>query len=414
MNYRVQAVLLTLIPAGGICSSGLTQEPGFPEVEVEEIVAERVEPERVGVFGSLMWIAERQQEDGAWPEQVVNDDSKRVLLSKNHATALGLLAMLGAGQTHKEGRWKKEMAKALEYLVKQVRDEKEFADLRGGGDLQDHGVAAVALCEAYTMTLDRELLAPAQLAVRYTERCQNESGGWGRHPGKPDDIHQMGWHVMTLRSAWLGQLMTRENTVQRLDAFLDSQQVDDGRWYQRVMDGRDGKATAIGLLGRGETGWNPEKDQRWHAGAKWLCEQGLAEHDVEYNFWATQVVHHAPLETWEKWNEVMRDQLLQSQWKSGGHVGSWFDPKDRQADRGRFYQTALHTMMLEFYYRHMTAYRHTWKAQVAEREEAAEREATAKEVDSIVPSPPGPQKGDPEGDAEERFGENPFGCSTSF
>ena len=60
----------------------------------------------------------------------------------------------------------------------------------------------------------------------------------------------------------------------------------------------------------------------------------------------------------EKWNKVMRDSLVESQSKNGHEVGSWFARGgDHGSDvGGRIYCTAMSTMILEVYYRHMPIY----------------------------------------------------------
>jgi len=78
-----------------------------------------------------------------------------------------------------------------------------------------------------------------------------------------------------------------------------------------------------------------------------------------FNYYATQVLHHYEGELWTKWNNVMRDQLVNSQSKAGHEAGSWFfGGGDHGSERGgRVYTTAMSTLTLEVYYRHMPIYR---------------------------------------------------------
>jgi hypothetical protein len=62
-------------------------------------------------------------------------------------------------------------------------------------------------------------------------------------------------------------------------------------------------------------------------------------------------------EAWEKWNNVMREYLPQTQLKSGGEAGSWDPGADTWGSSGgRLYVTCLSTYMLEVYYRHLPIY----------------------------------------------------------
>jgi hypothetical protein len=53
----------------------------------------------------------------------------------------------------------------------------------------------------------------------------------------------------------------------------------------------------------------------------------------------------------------MRDKMVNSQVTKGHARGSWFFPKSPHADSGgRLYCTAMATMILEVYYRHLPIY----------------------------------------------------------
>jgi hypothetical protein len=76
-----------------------------------------------------------------------------------------------------------------------------------------------------------------------------------------------------------------------------------------------------------------------------------------YNYYATQCMRHYDGELWDKWNVVMRDQLVNSQEKAGHLKGSWHQNGDHGSDRGgRLYCTSMATMILEVYYRHSPIY----------------------------------------------------------
>jgi hypothetical protein len=77
-----------------------------------------------------------------------------------------------------------------------------------------------------------------------------------------------------------------------------------------------------------------------------------------YNYYATQVMRHWEGERWKKWNSVMRDQLVKAQAQKGHETGSWYIQGDHHGQRGgRLYSTAMCTMVLEVYYRHLPIYR---------------------------------------------------------
>jgi hypothetical protein len=105
-------------------------------------------------------------------------------------------------------------------------------------------------------------------------------------------------------------------------------------------------------------GWKKENPSL-ERGVRQLSEWGPVKGDMYYDYYATQVMRHWEGELWEKWNSMMRDQLVNSQATVGHEAGSWyFKGGDHGADRGgRLYCTAMATMILEVYYRHLPIYR---------------------------------------------------------
>ena len=59
---------------------------------------------------------------------------------------------------------------------------------------------------------------------------------------------------------------------------------------------------------------------------------------------------------WEKWNKKMRDWLVKNQDRKGHREGSWYMGKQHTRQGGRLYCTAMATMILEVYYRHLPIY----------------------------------------------------------
>ena len=88
-----------------------------------------------------------------------------------------------------------------------------------------------------------------------------------------------------------------------------------------------------------------------------LLEKGP---DMYYNYYATQAVFQytgGEGSLWREWNDEMRDFLISTQAREGHEKGSWFLPGDgHNTTGGRLYVTAMATMILEVYYRHMPIY----------------------------------------------------------
>jgi hypothetical protein len=208
------------------------------------------------------------------------------------------------------------------------------------------------------MTHDKALMQPAQAALNHIVYAQDPvGGGWRYQPRTPGDTSAVGWQLMALKSGHMAYLNVPPQTVKLASQFLDSVQADSGAQYGYTSPatGRDG-TTAVGLLCRMYLGWKHDAPGII-GGAQYLGKKGPSKTNMYYNYYATQVMRHYEGDEWKKWNEVMREQLVNSQAKSGHETGSWHMGSDHSSDKGgRLYSTSMSTMILEVYYRHMPIY----------------------------------------------------------
>lgn len=318
-------------------------------------------PQRVGWdFLSLQWLAKQQAGNGGWSfaesENPFEDNYSNPgkCPSRSGATGLVLLAFLGAGETHQIGKYKPVVDKGLQYLLRQLEPGRHGANLCGEGDrMVWHGIATLALCEAYAMTRDEDLKKPAQRALDYIAAVQDKrSGGWPAClGGKPSPVASA-CQILALKSGHMGYLKINPKTVRRAARYFDDE------------PSGDRTEMVAGLLSRmlmhGET-----DTPAIRRATRRIVRRGPAEDDVVYNYFAQQILHHRELHAsadsqWRAWNGATREQLVNSQIRDGDERGSWWNPRDVRARQGgRLLQTALSTMTLEVYYRHLPIYSST-------------------------------------------------------
>ena len=116
------------------------------------------------------------------------------------ATGMALLCYLGAGQTHKtKGPYRKNIERALLWLVRhQDRNGNLARDCIS--PMYSHGIATIALCEAFGLSGDRNVGQAAQGAINYIIAAQNPNDdGWRYNPGDPGDTSVVGWQIMALK-----------------------------------------------------------------------------------------------------------------------------------------------------------------------------------------------------------------------
>ncbi|MFN0022099.1 MAG: prenyltransferase/squalene oxidase repeat-containing protein [Pirellulaceae bacterium] len=352
----------------GISGTGYSNRGAKARAQIGAIKG-ATEKSEAAVARALKWLAAHQNSDGSWnfdhrvgPCNGRCGNAGNLTDCRTGATAMALLPFLGAGQTHREGQYKEVVRRGLYFLTSQMKLENhgglQTGNLaQGGGQLYSHGLAAITLCEAYGMTQDKSLMAPAQLALNHIMFAQDPvGGGWRYEPRQAGDTSAVGWQLMALKSGHMAYLKVDPKTVQGAVHFLDTVGIDSGSYYGYTDPGKGQGTTAVGLLCRMYLGWKKD-NPALQRGIDYLADTGPSKTNLYYDYYATQVLCQNDGEKWNKWNVQMRDWLVASQDTAGHQTGSWHVGGDIGADRGgRLYSTALSTMILEVYYRHMPLY----------------------------------------------------------
>lgn len=354
----------------------------------------------------LAYLNQQQQADGSWTFSNEPTESAEVELAMPSfradagATGLALLSFLGAGYDHfgtdAPGRYRTTVQRGLDYLVRQqaasgelypeASDEEAWQVAR----FYSHGIASLALCEAYGMTGDPALREPAQKALNYLKRTQvSNLGGWRYTPGVNADLSVTGWQVMALRSGQLAGLRVSPETLSRAEYFVELCRERSGRRVRfcynpkasaddpRTQHGRKPGTvmTSVGLLLKMYLGAN-RKSAQMQLGADHLLENlpKLGDDDTPartstldnplrdtyYWYYATQVMFHMGGDYWQAWNEALHPMLVATQVNGTDLHGSW-NPMTPTPDKwsrfgGRHYVTTMNLLSLEVYYRHLPLY----------------------------------------------------------
>ena len=326
------------------------------------------------VAGGLHWLARHQAAAGNWSIQHNRACSGRgcggqgSAKSDSAATALALLPFLGAGQTHKvKGPYQREVAKGIAWMLKHQAPD---GDLSAGCPqrMYAHGLATIALCEAYGLSKDPAVGAAASKGVRFVEQAQNEStGGWRYEPGDPGDTSVTGWQVMALKSAQMAGLgvnsLSLENTRKWLASVAAGQH--QGLFQYQPYREVSPSMTSVGMLCHQYLGMARD-DPAMQEGKQYLMAHlpdPSLQRDVYYWYYATLAMHNLLGPDWDAWNRQMRRTLIGTQVKEKDSCanGSW-DPDRPTPDRwgsqgGRLMVTSLSILTLEVYYRYLPLFR---------------------------------------------------------
>ena len=341
------------------------------------------------VVAALRWLARHQNAEGGWSASAFCTKCSGRGDSDFDAgvTSLSLLAFLGAGYTQLSRdemidpvepgvilRPAEVVRKSLQWLTSH-QDPEGCVGERGQKYMYNHAIAALALSEAYGMTVAPILKEPAQKAIDFLVASQNPNKGW-RYSSKcnDNDTSVTGWAVMALKSAeisglnfpasayqgalnWLNEAtetnnyyMTGYNARGTGKVFVPgkNEQFDHHPSMSAVavmsrifiQKKREPALTAVNLLAGDLPAWKP------------------GQVDFYYWYYASLALFQydgpkGPF--WSKWNEPMKNAIVPNQKTAscGCENGSWDPAADRWGfEGGRVYAAAINCLTLEVYYRY--------------------------------------------------------------
>ncbi|MBL8826707.1 MAG: hypothetical protein JNM18_06940 [Planctomycetaceae bacterium] len=372
---------------------GLKQRDREGRAAIAQKLGGNADTERAVELG-LDFLARHQSTDGSWSlhafDQGRNYPNSGVgaMQSDTAATGLALLAFLGAGYTHTDGKYRAVVERGIDFLVTNQKSNGDLffrRDNPTGAEphvlwYYSHGMASIALCEAFGMSRDDQIKAPAQNALRFILSSQNvDEGGWRYGPRFGSDTSVSGWQLMALKSGELAGLEVPRGAYRLVEKWLNHAQGAGGNPSRYAYRPRSDQAdqrepshvmTAEALLMRQYSGWKKD-NPNMVAGADWIRELlprygtpssrfPYGERDAYYWYYATQVMFQMQGDHWDAWNGQLRSLLIDSQVRDTELRGSW-DPLRPVPDRwgrdgGRIYVTCMHLLMLEVYYRHLPIY----------------------------------------------------------
>ncbi len=309
------------------------------------------------VVKALRYLKETQGGDGSWGGG-----------TKVAYTGLALLAYLGHCETPLSEEFGETVTAAIIFLV----DNNQKNKGRMASNPQDkhwcysHAIAAYAIAEAYTFCSQLGVKLPnlkesVQLGIQWIIDNQNKSGGWDysyeEAGGRGGDMSITAWQLQALKAGKHTGLEFRNMNGCIRDALKyceRCQAADGGFGYSGPTPLGDGHST---LVGAGTLCFQQHKgasNSNARKGIKYIDKKSQFDYKIGpcnlyEHYYSSQAAMNNGGKSWVKYNEMFRDQLLDSQ----NNDGSWpAPPKPGPAARNDpVYVTALATLMLEVYYR---------------------------------------------------------------
>jgi hypothetical protein len=332
----------------------IRKQRGKPSLETIEHLGGSDATERA-IGAALEWLSRNQEADGHW-------DTRKHGGKGDYDTAscgFALLCYYGWGLSHRSsGKYQHTIRRAIDWLIAQ---QKENGDLRGGGRMYCHGIAAIALCEAYGVTKDPALKEPAEKAIALIVASQSpDKGGWRYEPRPGDaDTSVTGWQYMALHSARMAGIEVAESVFENARRWFDHAGggLHGGLYGYTGPEKNKPAMVATGMFCR-QLDLVPPTDPRMPESAAILKKRpiNVRNPDYYYLYYGTLALYQHQGPIWMDWNERIKETLPLLQKKIGTEAGSWDQSAAHAASGGRVVSTTLATLSLEVYYRLLPMY----------------------------------------------------------
>ena len=335
MNYHAKSIVTAVLCLTTLAAPCVHAQEGENRTQTARLSAEA----KKSITRGLEYFAKTQNKDGSWGEGNVSG-----------ATALGLMSFMLQGHVPGEGKYGKATAKAIDFLIS-VEKNGYFHHAKDRG-MYEHGLALLALSEAWGQSQDPRIRPALKRAVNTTLNAQNHEGGW-RYTPRPStaDTSCTSMQVVALASAREAGIAVPEKTIQRAVDYLTACEVRStgGFTYQLAagapLGGANLARTACSTLALMLS--DQHKHPATRGGVGYITAQSdlVFDHVGHYHYahyYAVQVMYQAGDKHFNRWYPKISKGLLKKQKEDG----SW----------GRPVETGFAILTLGVPYRYLPIY----------------------------------------------------------
>ena len=310
-------------------------------------VARLTEPVVTAINKGLASLAKKgvQNADGSW-----GGNQNRVA-----ETALSLMAFMLPGNVPGRGVYGRHMNLAIEYLLNLGKSQRGYIGTpRNHAGMYEHGVAVLALSEAWGQSKNPRIGSALRAAVDIILRSQNREGGWRYSPEPRDaDLSMTVMHLVALESASEAGISVPQATIDKAkDYVLSCQDETSGGFKYQPGGGEPGFArTAAGVMSLIMCGQrNLKQTQRGIAFLKAYPEnvkfgKGFSRFHYSH-YYAMQSMYQSGDADFHLWYPKISATILSTQKEDGSWSGA----------HGTAYGTSLSILILGVPYRYLPIY----------------------------------------------------------
>jgi hypothetical protein len=326
--------------APAVAAAGVAEvaRSGADDVVVDE-ATERL------INAGLRYLAARQKPNGSWADGDVNHGAA--------ITAYAVIAFMSAGHLPGEGEHGQVVQRGVDFLLNCVRPNGYIAASQGEHNMYGHGIAALALGEAYGLTHDEEVRPRLERAIKLILASQNKEGGWRYNPEPRDaDVSVSVLQAVALRVAKNSGIDVPQENVDRAIAYLRACRHASGGFTYQARGGGPGAArTAAAVYAMQVLGlYDDEAVTRGAAYylANYERDRGHFSYGINY---ATPMYYMKGGEPWRSWYDAMRTRLTREARVQGG-LAFW----QAHGPGGDSYGTAVAVSILATPYGYLPLY----------------------------------------------------------
>lgn len=326
----------------------------LPARRAKAVDAAEISPRsHAAVARGLATLAANQRDDGSWPGRYGNTTG---------IVASCCLAFLGAGHAPGRGKYGKHVARAIQWLIRKAQPDGVLWR-RGmqGHPMYHHGLATLALAEAWGMTQDKKIRDTLKRAVERIIASQNRRGGWRYFPRvADDDLSVTVMQLMALRAAKDAGIFVPKDVIAAGIEYVKmchnpKEAGKDGGFAYRPRGASGFARTGAGVLSLQVAGDYRAREVK--QGIEYLLKHkpvGPLKVDRFYfygHYYAAQGIYQAQsigpwgLKAWRDWYPAVTRGMVTRQRRDGSWRGSY-----------GHYASAMALLVLEIPYRYLPIY----------------------------------------------------------
>lgn len=311
------------------------------------------------VTKALDWLQKTQNDDGSWT-------AKQGQPYPVAMTGMAILAFLGHCETPKSPKYGETVASGILYLVNQGKKDGHNGLLCSPGvtnhaTAYEHGIAAYALAEAYTLCteVDFEIPGLRNVVRKVNKRIlegQTDAGGYVYqlpNGGNAGDNSVGYWQMQALKAYMHTQIGSKgaiKRHIKKSMEWLENVQGPNGAIGYRNDPNRSPGLTGGALLcmqfwGEGNSRAAKKAAEYIRGNTKFASFNDKSA-NLYYHYYNAQAIINVGGDDWKWYNELVRDKIIEAQQDDG----SW-NQRMQHGPVNDHMATCLATMLLEVYYR---------------------------------------------------------------